>query len=53
VQGIQALPSPGNELIQGNPYLRWHPLGGEWVAYTSVQLDQLEVQTGNFYEHNR
>jgi UDPglucose--hexose-1-phosphate uridylyltransferase len=36
VQGIQAPPSPGNELIQANPYLRWHPLGGEWVAYASV-----------------
>jgi UDPglucose--hexose-1-phosphate uridylyltransferase len=53
VQGIQAPPSPGNELIQGNPHLRWHPLRGEWVAYASVQLDQLEVQRGNFYEHNR
>lgn len=41
VQGIQAPPSPGNELIQTNPHLRWHPLCGEWVAYASVQLDQL------------
>nr|WP_242025821.1 galactose-1-phosphate uridylyltransferase [Leptolyngbya sp. FACHB-36] len=32
--GIQA-PSPGNEPIQANPHLRWHPLRGEWVAYAS------------------
>lgn len=31
---IQA-PSPGNEPIQANPHLRWHPLRGEWVAYAS------------------
>ncbi|HEY9726471.1 MAG TPA: galactose-1-phosphate uridylyltransferase [Chroococcales cyanobacterium] len=34
VQGIQA-PSPGNEPIQANPHLRWHPLRGEWIAYAS------------------
>lgn len=32
--GIQA-PSPGNEPVQANPHLRWHPLRGEWVAYAS------------------
>jgi UDPglucose--hexose-1-phosphate uridylyltransferase len=32
--GLQA-PSPGNEPIQANPHLRWHPLRGEWVAYAS------------------
>lgn len=32
--GIQA-PSPGNDPIQANPHLRWHPLRGEWVAYAS------------------
>lgn len=33
-KGIQA-PSPGNEPIQANPHLRWHPLRGEWIAYAS------------------
>ncbi len=33
-EGIQA-PSPGHELVQANPHLRWHPLRGEWVAYAS------------------
>lgn len=28
-------PSPSNEPIVANPYLRWHPLRGEWVAYAS------------------
>ncbi|MBW4419949.1 MAG: galactose-1-phosphate uridylyltransferase [Myxacorys californica WJT36-NPBG1] len=32
--GLHA-PSPGNEPIQANPHLRWHPLRGEWVAYAS------------------
>jgi hypothetical protein len=41
VQGIQAPPSPGNELIQTNPHLTLASFVGEWVAYASVQLDQL------------
>lgn len=28
-------PSPSPEPVQANPYLRWHPLRAEWVAYAS------------------
>ena len=31
--GIVA-PSPSNEPVAANPHLRWHPLRGEWIAYT-------------------
>jgi UDPglucose--hexose-1-phosphate uridylyltransferase len=27
--------SPSSEPVQAHPYLRWHPLRGEWVAYAS------------------
>lgn len=33
-EGIEA-PSPGNDPIEANPHMRWHPLRGEWVAYAS------------------
>ncbi|MFM7449318.1 MAG: galactose-1-phosphate uridylyltransferase [Leptolyngbyaceae cyanobacterium] len=33
-------PSPGNQPVQANPHLRWHPLRGEWVAYASHRQDR-------------
>lgn len=38
-EGIIA-PSPGQEPIQANPHLRWHPLRGEWVAYASHRQER-------------
>lgn len=30
-------PSPSSEPAAANPHLRWHPLRGEWIAYTGYQ----------------
>ncbi len=32
--------SLSNQLVQTNSHLRWHPLRGEWVAYTSYCQEQ-------------
>lgn len=33
-------PSPFADPLVANPHLRWHPLRGEWIAYTSYRQDR-------------
>lgn len=33
-------PSPFAEPLKANPYLRWHPLRGEWVTYAAYRQDR-------------
>jgi UDPglucose--hexose-1-phosphate uridylyltransferase len=40
IAGVAAAPSPFAEPQHANPYLRWHPLRGEWVAYAAFRQDR-------------
>ncbi len=37
---IMSAPSPFAEPQRANPYLRWHPLRGEWVTYAAFRQDR-------------